>query len=119
VDGAAMAWPKNLQERIEASGFYNLSELGRMFGRSKRMLHYYSAKKWLGTPRVRGGVKVYSLALAEIFFRNTVTPEQIDRALQTARNDDIVAVAASVAALRDFAWREALDRQGINLEAPK
>ncbi len=116
-----MAWPKSLNERIEAAGFYNLSELGRMFGRSRRAMHYYGqTKKWLGTPRMRGGQKVYSLALAEIFFRNIVTPEQINRALQTARNDDIVAVAASVTALRDIAWREALEKQGItNFNPPE
>ncbi len=113
-------WPKHLEERIEAAGFYNLSELGRMFGRSRRAMHYYGqTKKWLGVPRMHGGQKVYSLAIAEIFFRKTVSRQQIDRAIQTARTDAHLSIAANLRKLRDVEWREALAAQGIeNFKGP-
>jgi hypothetical protein len=68
---------------------------------------------------MHGGQKVYSLALASIFFRKTVTIQQIDRALQSARADSILAIAANLRKLRDVEWREALAAQGIeNFKGP-
>jgi hypothetical protein len=109
-----------IEDRVAEAGYYSLTILAHLFGRSLRMVHYAAVTKgWLGKPRTVGKRRLWSLAAAEYLYDQAVSPEQVRKAVQKARSDTLIGLAASVRKLRDQTWLDHLRKHGItNIEAP-